>query len=100
MRRARHDEESAERGKAAKFIYATGGMMDLKTATQIRDHLFKSVDELNEALIDFQGVSSDAEFKVYQSAVGRLMAQIWEHLLAPVFREYSELKPEELKDDF
>lgn len=71
--------------------------MDVKTARKIRNHVVKSVDELNEAVRTLQGACSDVEFQAFREACGFLLSDLWD-LLKPIFREHRQLKPDKLKD--
>jgi len=71
--------------------------MDVKTAKKVRDHVFKSVDELNEAVRTLQDACSDVEFQTFRKACGVLMSDLWD-LLKPIFHEHPQLKPDDLKD--
>jgi hypothetical protein len=69
--------------------------MDVKTARKVRNHLYRTVNELNESIRIVKTASSDDED--YRRTCGTVIAGIWE-LLAPIFREHPQLKPEDLQD--
>jgi hypothetical protein len=72
-------------------------VMDVKTARRVRNHLYRTVNELNESIRIVKTASSDDEMQKYRRSCGTVIAGIWE-LLAPILREHPQLKPEELKD--
>ena len=71
--------------------------MDVKTARQVRNHLFKSVEELTRALKILEAEYSDLEYKKYRNSCGSIVADIWESQLGPIFREHPKLKPKEVR---
>jgi hypothetical protein len=65
---------------------------------RVRNRLFKSVDELNESVRILKEADSHPDFENHRLACAYVMADIWEKLLGPIFREHPQLKPDEVKD--
>lgn len=71
--------------------------MNEDIAKQIVEVLVRQGSELNDLLILIRNNCDDAEFMRYRDAIGRIMGDMLIDLMNPIFEQYPELKPAELK---
>jgi hypothetical protein len=70
--------------------------MHLEFATELNRELLDIEGRLNEALRTIQENCSEAEFKRYQLAFGKVMGTLFLDVLEPIYQEHPSLTPPEL----
>lgn len=71
--------------------------MKEKIAKQIVELLVRQGSELNDLLISIREDCDVEEFNRCRRATGSIMAEMLDSFLNPIFEQYPDLKPKELK---
>jgi hypothetical protein len=74
--------------------------MTREAAERVHALLLECSTAINRSIAVVQASADDSEFRAYRAAAGRLMANVMEDLLRPLYREYPDLVPPELGPDF
>ena len=72
--------------------------MNADAALAVAKTMHEIASRLDESVLLVQTESPDA-FEAYRQAVGRVMGEMRDAVLAPLYAEHPELKPLELDDD-
>ena len=70
---------------------------NISVAETISDLLRRQSAELNAALEAIEPLCSAGEFDAYAGAIGQLMETVYTELLEPIWAEFPELCPEEVR---
>jgi hypothetical protein len=68
-------------------------------AQQIVAIMRKVTMEMDASISLVQGECSEEEFVEYRRAAGRVMGYVFADIVRPIFQEYPELVPEEMKKE-
>lgn len=71
--------------------------MTKHTATSVSDLMCGISAQLNVSVRIVQTAETAEDFERYRMAVGIVMAAMYEHALAPLYREHPDLEPESMK---
>jgi hypothetical protein len=75
----------------------SGMFKDKEVASEISKLIFALSAQLNGSLIRVQERCPASEFEAYRAVVGRLMGEMFVEVSMPIFAQYPDLKPPELK---
>jgi hypothetical protein len=75
----------------------SGMFKDKEVASEISKLMFALGAQLNGSLIRVQERCPASEFEAYRAVVGRLMGEMFVEVSMPIFAQYPDLKPPELK---
>ena len=70
---------------------------DKEVASDVSKLMFALGAQLNGSLLRVQERCPTSEFEAYRAVVGRLMGEMFVEVTMPIFAQYPELKPPELK---
>ena len=73
--------------------------MKIETAAKLVSIVMPQFEALNDGLLDFQDSVTPEEFVQLRSSIGSIMAQM-HGLLHPIFKEFPELCPEPIRDNY
>ncbi|MEP3279366.1 MAG: hypothetical protein ABJN26_06055 [Stappiaceae bacterium] len=71
--------------------------MDKAAASKTFESMKLVLRELDESIVQIQDDCDEEEYRNYKYSVGKVMVSVRENILDPIFKEYPELIPEELK---
>ena len=71
--------------------------MKRDVAEQIVSIVHKVTREMDASILLIQRECSEEEFIEYRRAAGRVMGYLFTDIVRPIFQEYPELMPEEMK---
>jgi len=71
--------------------------MEKKAATQIVQILLDCSGAIDQSVAVAKQASPAEEFEEFRISAGRIMGSIFFDLLRPIFTEYPDLEPEELR---
>ncbi|MFO0587017.1 MAG: hypothetical protein U0441_05750 [Polyangiaceae bacterium] len=71
--------------------------MKRELAGQIVSRVHKVTAEIDDTIALVQKECGEEEFRAYRSAAGHAMGHLFADILRPIFQEYPELMPEEMK---
>lgn len=71
--------------------------MKRDVAEQIVSIMHKVTKEMDASILLIQRECPEEEFIEYRRAAGRVMGYLFTDIVRPIFREYPELVPEEMK---
>jgi hypothetical protein len=66
---------------------------DPAIANQISSMMLRVCEQLDESVLNAQGVLPDDEFRAYRRAVGAVMGEVLLTVLNPIFSKHPSLKP-------
>jgi hypothetical protein len=75
----------------------SGMFKDKEVASDISKLMFALGAQLNGSLIRVQEQCPASEFEAYRAVVGRLMGEMFVEVSMPIFAQYPDLKPPELR---
>ena len=75
----------------------SGMFKDKEVASEISQLMFSLGAQLNGSLVRVQERCPVSEFEAYRAVVGRLMGEMFVEVSMPIFAQYPDLKPPELK---
>ena len=75
----------------------SGMFNDKEVASEISKLMFALGAQLNGSLIRVQERCPASEFEAYRAVVGRLMGEMFVEVSMPIFAQYPDLKPPELR---
>jgi hypothetical protein len=67
---------------------------DEKVAVKLSKTLLHCGAEINESIRFVQSNCTDQEFKAYRKAMGKIMGEIYDEGLKPIYNKHPDLKPE------
>jgi hypothetical protein len=73
--------------------------MEHSVAKQINDMMIEFSGRLNQSIKLVMDNCDDDEFKRYRRTVGKIMGEMFVEIMTPIYKEYPELTPEELKPE-
>jgi hypothetical protein len=73
--------------------------MKRELAERIVSRLHKVTMEIDETIAIVQKECTDEEFREYRRAAGHAMGYLFTDIIRPIFQEYPELMPEEMRDE-
>lgn len=68
-----------------------------ETAVEVDKMMRECSALLNESIRRVMETCPDEEFKEYRRVIGRIMGSVYFDVLEPIYRQYPELEPDELK---
>ncbi|WP_156338943.1 hypothetical protein [Chondromyces crocatus] len=69
--------------------------MDHHTAKRVVENLNKAIVSLNEGIQVLMSQGSESEVRAFRRGVGHTMAEIYDRLADPIFREHPALVPDD-----
>ena len=73
-------------------------MMKRELAEQIVSKLHKATVEIDETIALVQKECTDEAFREYRRAAGYAMGYLFTDIIRPIFQEYPDLMPEEMRN--
>jgi hypothetical protein len=83
--------------ESARQPSSNENFMEHNVAREITELMFKINGEINNSLFIVQQSSDEVSYGRYKAAVANIMGEILIEILNPIFKQYPDLIPDELK---
>ena len=75
------------------------GMLSNKVTSAVVEKMMRDCAAiLNESVQRVMDTCPDEEFEAYRSRIGQIMGAIYLDVMRPIYRQYADLEPMELRD--
>jgi hypothetical protein len=71
--------------------------MNREASEKVVELMLRHGRELDESVRIVQSAADQCEFEQYRKAIGRIMGEMLIEIMNPIFKEYPELKPPQLR---